>query len=161
MRTALPFATVSLLLLLVTWLSLSAFNTNAERFDVALGALDRLSETESRLLGDVLSARAGLVRYYDPVVEEVDGLDASLARLRAVAAVDAGTSAAIDRLASSIARQEELVELFKTDNALLQNSLAYFDLSSGGLTAANPGEPIVPAVSVARQSGWEGGDDQE
>ena len=76
-------AAVTLLLLLVTWLSFSALNTDAERFDRALSALDRLEATESELHRDVLSARAGLLRTYDPVVDEVDALDEALEQLRA------------------------------------------------------------------------------
>ena len=148
MRMTLAMATVALSLLLVTWLSFSALNTNAERFDRALSTLDRLAATESELRRDVLSARAGLLRNYDPVVHEVDALDEELERLRAVAAIDAATAAAIDRVATSVARQEELVELFKSDNALLQNSLAYFDRSSARLGASNPSDPIAPAVSA-------------
>ena len=148
MRAPLAVATVSLLLLAVTWLSYRAINTDAERYDRALGALDRLAATESALHRDVLSARAGILRNYDPVVGEVDALDASTARLRAEAAGDAETAAAIDRLEKSVAEQEELVETFKSDNALLQNSLAYFDLFSTRLTAANPAESIAPTVSA-------------
>ena len=148
MRMTLAMATVALSLLLVTWLSFSALNTNAERFDRALSALDRLAATESELRRDVLSARAGLLRNYDPVVDEVDALDEELEQLRAVAAIDAATAAAIDRVATSVARQEELVELFKSNNALLQNSLAYFDRSSARLGASNPSDPIGPAVSA-------------
>jgi signal transduction histidine kinase/CheY-like chemotaxis protein len=148
MRVTLAMATVALLLLLVTWLSFSALNTNAERFDRALSTLDRLAATESALHRDVLSARAGLLRNYDPVVDEVDALDGELEQLRAVAAIDAATAAAIDRMARSVARQEELVELFKSNNALLQNSLAYFDRSSARLSASNPSDPIAPAVSA-------------
>ena len=146
MRMTLAMATVALSLLLVTWLSFSALNTNAERFDRALSTLDRLAATESELRRDVLSARAGLLRNYDPVVDEVDALDGELEQLRAVAAIDAATAAAIDRVATSLARQEELVELFKSDNALLQNSLAYFDRYTVRLSASNPSDPIVLAV---------------
>ena len=49
-------------------------------------------------------------------------------------------------MATSVARQEELVELFKSDNALLQNSLAYFDRYSVRLGASNPSDPIAAAV---------------
>ena len=148
MRMTLAMATVALSLLLVTWLSFSALNTNAERFDRALSALDRLAATESELRRDVLSARAGLLRNYDPVVDEVDALDEELEQLRAVAAIDAATAAAIDRVATSVARQEQLVELFKSDNALLQNSLTYFDRYSVRLSASNPSDPIALAVSA-------------
>jgi signal transduction histidine kinase/ActR/RegA family two-component response regulator len=141
-------AAVPLLVLLLTWLSWRAFDPDAERFDRALGALNQLSMAESRLHRDVLRARAGMLRNYDPLVGDVNALDDGLGRLRAAAAVDPKTAAAIDRLAASIAQQETLVEQFKTDNALLQNSLAYFERFSARLGAPDQTGPIAPAVSA-------------
>ena len=137
---------VPILLLLLTWLALRAINPGAELFDQALGALDRFASLESALHRDLLSARAGMLRNYDPLVREVNALDASLARLRETAAVDAETTTTIDRLATSVARQEDLVEQFKSQNALLQNSLAYFGLFIARLGTADPTGPIVPSV---------------
>ncbi len=148
MRVTLIAAMALPLLLLVTWLSLSALDTDAERFDRALSALDRFSATESDLRRDVLSARAGLLRNYDPLVHEVDALDTSLAQLRGVAAADAPVAAAIEGLAGSVSKQEDLIEVFKSDNALLQNSLTYFNRYSLRLAATDPTEPIVAAVSA-------------
>jgi signal transduction histidine kinase/ActR/RegA family two-component response regulator len=139
---------VPILVLLLTWLSWRALDPDAERFDRALGALDRLSMAESALHRDVLRARAGMLRNYDPIVSDVSAIDDGLGRLRAAAAVDPKTAAAIDRLAASIARQETLVEQFKSDNALLQNSLAYFERFSARLDAPDRTGPIAPAVSA-------------
>jgi len=50
-------AAVLLVLVLLTWLSFRANNMEAERFDRALGALDRFAMVESALQRDVLSAR--------------------------------------------------------------------------------------------------------
>lgn len=136
-----------LLLVLLTWLSLRAINTDAELFDRALGALDRFAIIESTLHRDVLSARAGMLRNYDPLVREVNALDATVVQLRKTAAVDGKTSVAIDRFASLVARQEVLVEQFKSDNALLQNSLAYFGLFIARLNASDRAGPVIPAVS--------------
>jgi signal transduction histidine kinase/CheY-like chemotaxis protein len=148
MRVTLIAAMALLLLLLVTWLSLSALDSDAERFDRALGALDRFAATQSDLRRDVLSARAGLLRNYDPLVHELDVLEASLAQLRGVAAADPAVAAGIEGLADSVSRQEDLIETFKSDNALLQNSLTYFNRYSLRLAATDPTEPIVAAVSA-------------
>jgi DAHL domain-containing protein len=64
-------AAVPLVLALLTWLAYRASNTDAERFDRALAALDRFALVESALQRDVLSARAGMLRNYDPLVREV------------------------------------------------------------------------------------------
>jgi hypothetical protein len=140
-------AAVSLLLLLLTWLSTRAIDTDAELFDRALAALDQFAILETTLNRDVLSARAGLLRNYDPLVREANALRETLDRLREAAAVDAVTAVAIDRLAASVGQQEAFVEQFKSNNAVLQNSLAYFELYSVRFGASDNDGPLVPAVS--------------
>ncbi|MEI9984097.1 MAG: DAHL domain-containing protein [Aliidongia sp.] len=139
-------AAIPLLLLLLTWLAFRAANENAELFDTALATVDHFAMQESALQGNVLSARAGVLRNYDPLVREANALDKSLSRLRETAAVDAQASATIDRLTESVGREEALIERVKSDNALLQNSLAYFGLFSARLSASDQTRPIAPAV---------------
>ena len=69
-------------------------------------------------------------------MRETNALDASVGRLRQIQQIDAATTSAIDRLAEAIVQQEHLVEQFKSDNALLQNSLAYFALFSSDWTGS-------------------------
>ena len=54
----------------------------------------------------------------------------------------------VKALSAQIDREEAAVEQFKTDNALLQNSLAYVDLASASL-GANSADPEV-ALMVDR-----------
>jgi hypothetical protein len=61
-------AAIVLLVLMLTWLSLRAIDTDAERFDLALGEINNLEMQEAALHRDVLSARAGILRNYDPLV---------------------------------------------------------------------------------------------
>src|SRR4051812_44553760 len=93
--------------------------------------MDRFELLEAELHRDVLSARTGALRNYDPLVNETAALDESIGRLRQAASFDMATTASIDRLASVVPQQEALVEQFKSNNALLQNSLAYIALFSG------------------------------
>jgi signal transduction histidine kinase/CheY-like chemotaxis protein len=148
MRTAPAVAAVSLLIVLLSWLALRAFNTNAEHFDRVFGEMDRLAMLEAALNTDVLSARAGTLRNYDPLVREENAIEASLGRMREMALGEGGTVAAIDRLATSVDRQAELIEQFKTNNALLQNSLAYFGMFSRLLSMPDETGPFVPAVGT-------------
>ena len=95
-----------------------------------LTALRALDLHHASLQRDVLQARAGLLRNYDPIVDSVVGLHETLDRLQALA-VDAGIRDAefqshIDGLVSALERDEGHVEEFKTRNALLQNSLGIF-----------------------------------
>jgi signal transduction histidine kinase len=146
MRAA-PVAAVPVLLALLGWLSFRAIDPDAERYDRSLKALDRFTTLELGLQRDVLSARAGLLRNYDPLVREVNALSETLDRLHDHESGDAEEAAAIDRFAASAARQEELTEQFKSDNALLQNSLAHFRLLSDHLSATDARGPLVSAVS--------------
>jgi hypothetical protein len=130
MRATPVVVAVTLLILLLTRLSLSAVNIEEERFDVALREMDHFQLLEAALARDVLSTRAGVLRNYDPLVREMDALTVSVARLRQIEATDTVTISAIDRLAAAVSQQEQLVEQFKSDNALLQNSLAYLALFS-------------------------------
>jgi hypothetical protein len=82
MRFGSAIAALTVLIVLLTWLTLRAFNLSAERFDLSLAELDRFAMTQAALHRDVLSERAGLLRNYDPLVQEADALDASLGRLR-------------------------------------------------------------------------------
>ena len=136
-----------LLLLMLTWLLVRGINTDAELFDRTLEAIDQFATTNSALGRDVLATRAGLLRTYDPLVRELKGLYDSLDRLREAAAVDADLATAIERLATSVGQQEQLVELFKSDNALLQNSLAYFGRFSANLSTAAADGPLIADVS--------------
>jgi hypothetical protein len=138
-----------ILIVLLTWLSVSALNPEAEQFDSALTELDHFATVENALYRDIFTARAGVLRNYDPLVLEVNALSACLDRLRAVASVDRDTAAAVGQLAASVQRQEDLVEQFKSVNAQLQNSLSFFGRFSTDLTETQQSGPLTSAVSAA------------
>jgi signal transduction histidine kinase len=140
--------TVPVFLALLSWLSFRASDPSAERYDRALKALDRCLLTEIVLHRDVLSARAGLLRNYDPLVQEVASLREAIGQLRHSVSDDAEEAAAIDQFAGAVKQQETLIEEFKSDNALLQNSLRHFRLLSARLSAADDGGPMTPEVSA-------------
>jgi signal transduction histidine kinase/CheY-like chemotaxis protein len=139
---------VLVLITLLTWLSMQSFNTDAERFDRALAELDRFSTAVAMLNSNVLSARSGLLRNYDPLVADTDALDASLGHLQQIMAGNTAAESAIHSLVISADRQEVLIEQFKSENALLQNSLAYFALSSSILSSREHDAPLASAISA-------------
>jgi signal transduction histidine kinase/CheY-like chemotaxis protein len=141
-------AAVPLLLLLLTWLSLQAFNPGAELIDRVLGTLDNFAMVENALHRDVLMARNGLLRNYDPLVREINRLHAGVDRLREAAVLDPEIAKAIDELAASVSQQDELTEKFKSDSALLQNSLSYFSFFSTRLGPSERDGPVAAAVSA-------------
>jgi signal transduction histidine kinase/CheY-like chemotaxis protein len=134
-------------LVLLTWLWLQGMNSGTGPIDAALRTLDEFKIAESSLHRDVLSARVGLLRNYDPLVHEIQTLYESIDQLGPVAAEDAELTAAVERLRTLVQAQERWTEQFKTGNALLQNSLAYFQLFSGRLTAEDQGEELTRRTS--------------
>jgi signal transduction histidine kinase len=138
---------MSFLLLLLTWLLLSGLNLNSTRFDEQLEALDHFSRLERALNHEVLMARAGLSRNYDALARLTDAYDESVHQLRRAAGSDAEESAAIDVLAAGAHRQQDLIEKFKSRNALLRNSFLYFGVFSARL-AASDRMPVVAAATT-------------
>jgi signal transduction histidine kinase len=148
MRFARAALAVPVVIAGLTWLSFRAFDGGAEGVDRALNALDRLEKVQSSLHRDVLAARAGLLRNYDPLVQEMRASCGLLAPLRRAAPADGSMRDAVDHLATSIRREESLIEAFKSDNALLQNSLAYFGLFAGQLVRGGPEGSLAPTVGA-------------
>jgi signal transduction histidine kinase len=134
-------------LVLLTWLLLSGLDPHYARYDRELQALDEFSELERGLNREVLAARAGLSRNYDALAHMTDAYAESLDRLREAAATDSEQSAAIEVLAERADRQRDLIEQFKSRNALLRNSFAYFGMFSARL-AASYDRPIAAAAST-------------
>jgi signal transduction histidine kinase/CheY-like chemotaxis protein len=138
---------VPALLLLLTWLLMNGLDLNSVRFDRELQALDDFAGFERGLNREVLTARAGLSRNYDALVRTVDAYDDSLDRIREAAGSGSEESAAIAFLAARARRDEELIEQFKSKNALLRNSFAYFGMLSARL-AASSGHGSVEEVAT-------------
>lgn len=100
-------------LLLLTWLLMNGLNLNSARYDRELRVLDEFSQLERRLNREVLTARAGLSRNYDALVQMTDAYAQSLDRLREAARSNSEEGAAIEVLATRARRQQDLIETFK------------------------------------------------
>lgn len=138
---------VSFLLALLTWLLFNGLNLNSDRYDRQSQALADFTRFERGMSREVLTSRAGLSRNYDALVRMVEAYDAAVVRLREAAGSDREENAAIDILAERARRQEELIEQFKSQNALLQNSFAYFGMFTARL-ASSEDKPLVAGVSA-------------
>ena len=119
-----------ILFALLAWLWWRGMHAGTNRADDALRALDDFAIAKSALHRDVLAARTGMLRNYDPLVREITALHGAVDRLREAAAGDPEVAAASDRIGILADQQERWTEQFKSRNALLQNSLAYFGLLS-------------------------------
>jgi signal transduction histidine kinase len=154
-RWSRPSLVVAGLLLALTYLLMQGAPPDVALHQRTLGALNAIAFHDAALQRDVLKARASLLRNYDPLVDAMEGLRATTSSLLDVARAMGGAAGAdIGRrqghLAAAVATQEELVEAFKSQNALLQNSLSYFRLVSQRLGAhGGDGERDAVAVEVA------------
>ena len=127
----LPFVLgVSLLLALLTWLLLRGIDTNAPAYAMTLQTFDDYALAEASLHRDVLQARAGLLRDYDTFTAAVRAMEDAVIHLRSRAQAEGLNARPVDRLQALVVEQEELMERFKTSNALLQNSLSFVGLLS-------------------------------
>ncbi|MGF9694492.1 two-component system VirA-like sensor kinase [Rhizobium sp. 0TCS1.26] len=87
--------------------------------------------SHASLQRDVLRVRAGLIRSYDPLVNSVVALRAITAKLNDLLLAtklddQERLARLLQELQKSIDADEQLVEQFKTRNALLQNSIGVF-----------------------------------
>jgi signal transduction histidine kinase len=125
---------VCLLLALLTWLLVRGVATDTAAYSTTLGIFDDFALAEASLDRDVLQARAGLLTDYDPLVRSSEQIAKAVSQLRARAVSKGLDAGPVERLAGATKIEENLTERFKSDNALLRNSLAYVDLLS-----ASPG----------------------
>ncbi len=136
---------ISLLLALLTWLLLRGIDTNAPTYAMTLRAFDDYALAEASLHRDVLQARAGLLRDYDSLNGAAQAMADAVARLRSHAQTQRLDTGPVDRLAAAVVQQEELMERFKTSNALLQNSLSYVGLLSTSPAFRAQDAQVAPA----------------
>lgn len=135
------------LLLLVTWLTERGMNAEIPVSNDALRALDDYASIEGRLHRDVLAARAGILRNYDPLVQELNAMRQAIIRLNSATTKDPVTRKLANELAIIVSKKEHWTEQFKSRNSLLQNSLGYFDLFSKKLTGVGENSDLAKEVS--------------
>lgn len=113
---------------------------NTHRYDQALDALDALELADTNIDNDVLKARVGLLRNYDTLVAGDSRARVTLEALRRLPRSEPQLSQSISALQADYAAKSAQLELFKSQNALLSNSLTYFWRESGSqiLDARDP-----------------------
>src|ERR1700744_1331638 len=149
MRTASVTIIVLSGLLLLTWLLMNGMNLNTARYDHELRALDEFSRLERGLNREVLTARAGLSRNYDALARMTNAYALSLDRLRGAAGTDPEEKAAIHGPGARVRQQQDLIEKFKSRNALLRNSFAYFGIFSARLAASDNRAVVAVATMLS------------
>jgi PAS domain S-box-containing protein len=140
------------LLLLLTYLLLQSRSPDLALRPQLHEALHAFELHDAGLTRDVLLARAGLLPHYDALVQARRGLSQALETLRQGSQGASGEAAKVlgrHVEALDTALQQKLAELeyFKTDNALLRNSLIYVVNAGQALRteAKAAGDEIVAA----------------
>lgn len=125
---------VMALIALLTWLLFMGFSHADQRVQHSLAGLGAFMTSQGALHRDVLSARAGLLNNYDPL--DVDMAGMSVAVNDALVSASSKSEREQGRnLLLVLRRQKALANQFKSTNALVQNSLAYFATYSGQVSA--------------------------
>ncbi|WP_322515149.1 two-component system VirA-like sensor kinase [Rhodopseudomonas palustris] len=116
--------------------------------DGVLASLRMIDLQHASLQRDVLQARAGLLKNYDPLAVAIARLHATTDNLRNLLAASrrdgiSGLDDGLDAISAAVAFDESLVDRFKTSNSLLQNSLEIFNqlLSQRYLDPYSEGQP--------------------
>ncbi|MBM4202297.1 MAG: hypothetical protein FJ189_13570, partial [Gammaproteobacteria bacterium] len=131
---------VGALLLLLTYFWLQSRTPDLERRTQWLETLRTLELRDAELMRDVLLARAGLLPNYDTLTRTGQELIRLSGELRASLPPGAPDTPATlvapaDAMATAVQERLARVENFKSDNALLRNSLMYFDRAGRKLKA--------------------------
>ncbi|MFB0493523.1 signal transduction histidine kinase/CheY-like chemotaxis protein [Methylobacterium sp. OAE515] len=130
---------------LLTWLMVNGKGEMDAAYVQTQRTIDALALAESRMQHDVLRARTGLLRNYDPIVTHLREMQAALAAIRASSGPD---DREVRALAEAMNREAQMVERFKTGNALVQNSIAYFDSLSDRLSEPDIDPWLARAVAA-------------
>src|SRR5262245_11425296 len=118
------------LILLLTYFLVQGATPNAALHQRTLDALQQIVLDDAAVKRDVLRARTGLLRNYDPLVNSVASMRDAAERLRtadhvARKSMQRDIQRRIEATLAAVRDQEDLVDAFKSGNAVLQNSLNY------------------------------------
>jgi signal transduction histidine kinase len=141
------------LILLLTYFLVQGVTPDAGLHERNLGALRQLILDEAAMQRDVLRARAGLLRNYDPLIRSLESLRDAAERLRSADHIAHGPAQTemkrrIDGTIAAVSDQENLVEAFKSGNAVLQNSLNYLGHLLGPASLADGTRPAPAEIGV-------------
>lgn len=105
--------------------------------------LRRMKELDSKLAKDILESRYGLMTAYDSLITEVSELDKLCAELKNVPDFlehdeQEKIGQLLDQFKALQSQKEQLIEQFKSRNAVINNSLRYFPFATSKLTQKIP-----------------------
>ncbi|MCP6760136.1 MAG: PAS domain S-box protein [Fischerella sp. CENA71] len=125
------------LLFLFLWIKSQA--VNSEQHQRYISNLRQIQELDARINQNVLQTRLGLLRDYDPIVNEQTKLRQILADLQQIPSYIESDrrqilNHAIEAYIQVKSQKEKQIERFKSQKAVLSNSLTYFPTAIADLT---------------------------
>jgi PAS domain S-box-containing protein len=130
----LPAAIVCLFLLL--WIKSQAIDPQIHQRYTS--QLRQVQELDARLNQQVLQTRLGLITYYDPLDQHLAQIKQLQTQLQQIPAAVGGNRNSITQLIQthiqSYQQKKQYIDRFKSQQAILRNSLAYFPIAITTLT---------------------------
>ena len=126
MKTVAVVTVVLLVAMVFVEVGTRALDEQTHHYGRALSTLDAFAIADTRINNGVLESRAGLLHDYDQLVTDDQRAWTALTRLGKLGQRDRILSTAIDALERDYRVKSAYLEQFKSQNALLGNSLAYF-----------------------------------
>jgi len=140
--------TGAVILFLLLWMKSQAIYPN--RHNRYISNLLRIQELDARINQHVLQARLGLLPYYDPIVHDLAQLKRIQANLQQIPTfIDAGERQSLARTIKLHIQlyqdKERQIEQFKSQTAILRNSLSYFPVSVNSSIQNQTTDPTLAA----------------
>lgn len=134
------------LLFLGLWVKSQA--VNVYQHDRYRGALRQMQELDERLNQYILQVRLGLLSYYDPIVDGLEDFKQIQTTVQQPPAfIDSASQQKLYFLLQDHIRtwqdKEQLIQQFQSQNATLNNSLAYFPIAIADLVAQEATDPAT------------------
>ena len=131
MKTVIAMSAILLVAMATVETLTRLLDQRAHRYEQAMSTLDALNIADTCIHKGVLELHAGLQNDYDRIVNDDRQAWKALQQLHGLAQSYEPLIAAIRALERDYGSKSAQLELFKTQNALLGNSLAYFWRDSG------------------------------
>ena len=130
---------------LIVGLQMQRQNTQELGLGKALASLDHFVATETALRQNVAAARVGIVQDYDETVQLTNQTAGALSQLQTDFRLLPDQADRVSRVADQVTGQLDLVEEFKSRNAILRNAMAAFSLMSDQLdpTSMSPDQKLA------------------
>jgi hypothetical protein len=133
-------------LLLLTFLFVQRRPVDSAREDRIRRDWRRMKQLDAEINFDLLGSRYDLLRSYDPFVQKLDEIRAAQADLEQIPSFIRGRRKTqleqlLNRGSAILSEKARLVETFKSENAVLKNSLRYFPVLMAETSLAAAKDP--------------------